>query len=145
MSEERTNEGPVQVEVDKANLFREEMFTDLRAATIRRLVPVRADGSDDPDRQPLYMGETQILTPAGLLPVQAPIDAATLEEACDKFPQAINEAVQRLVREVREAQMREASRIVTPAEAGMGLGPDLTAGLKGGPMPRPGGGKIKLP
>ncbi len=144
MSENQANENAVKVEVNKQNLFREEMFTDLRAATIRRLVPIKADGSDDPDRKPLFMGETQILTPAGLLPVQAPIEADTLEEACDKFPQAINDAVQRLVREVREAQLREASRIVTPAEAGMGLGADLTGGLRGGPGPRP-GSKIKLP
>jgi len=133
--------GPVQVTVDKANLYREESYTDLRAASIRKLVPILADGSPDPDRTPLFMGETQILTPAGLLPVQARIDASTLDEACDRFPAAINEAVQRLIQEVREAQMREATRIVSPAEAGLNLG---GAGLTG-PGAGPGGGKIRLP
>ena len=139
MSTPETN-GPVQLSVDTENLYREEVFTDLKAATVRRLSPVRPDGSPDPERPVLFLGETQILTPAGLLPVQARIPAQTLEEAWERFPEAIRRAVDRLIQEVREAQLREATRIVTPAEAGLGLG----GGGLGGPGV-PGGGKIKLP
>ncbi len=139
MSTPETN-GPVQLSVDTENLYREEVFTDLKAATVRRLSPVRPDGSPDPGRPVLFLGETQILTPAGLLPVQARIPAKTLEEAWERFPEAIRRAVDRLIQEVREAQLREATRIVTPAEAGLGLG----GGELRGPGV-PGGGKIKLP
>ena len=36
------------VQMDAANLYREESYTDLKAGTMRKLVPVKADGSDDP-------------------------------------------------------------------------------------------------
>ena len=115
------------INVDTANLYREEIVTDLRVATIRRLVPIRADGSDDPSREPLYTGQTTLMSQGGPLPVQAPLEASTLEEAAAKFPQAIQDAVERLVEEAREMQRREASRIVVPSE--------IPGGLKG-----PGGG-----
>ena len=36
-----------QIQVDQQNLYREESITDLRVATIRRLIPITADGTDD--------------------------------------------------------------------------------------------------
>ena len=36
-----------EVKVDKSNLYKEESFTDLKVATIRRLSPVKHDGSPD--------------------------------------------------------------------------------------------------
>jgi len=103
------------VKVDTANLYREEVFTDLRIATIRRLVPVRADGSPDQSRPALYSAQTTLMSQAGPLPVEAPIEADTLEEAAAKFPAAIQEAVDRLVEEAREIRRRETSRIVVPS------------------------------
>lgn len=119
------------IAVDRDNLYREDVITDLRAATLRRLVPIRADGSDDPSRQPLFLAETQLLTQGGVLPVQARLEAESLAQAIEEFPQAIQQAVDRMVEEAREMQRREASRIVVPT-------PDLTGG-PGGP-----GGKIQL-
>ena len=46
--------------------------------------------------------------------VSAAIEAHTLEEATQKFPEAIQAAVERLVEEARELQRREMSRIVVP-------------------------------
>jgi hypothetical protein len=109
-----------KLEVDKNGLYREEIFTDLRVATIRRLTPVKVDGSDDPSREPLYSAETQILTPQGPLPIQVPIEAKTLEEAIDKFSGAVQQGVERLVEEARQIRRDASSRIVTPAEAGLG-------------------------
>jgi hypothetical protein len=103
-----------ELEVDRDNLYREDVYTDLRIATIRVLTPVRADGSPDPGRPTLFMGQTQILSNAGPLPVSCPLEAATLEEAIRRFPRAVNEAVERLVEEAREIQRREVSRIVVP-------------------------------
>jgi hypothetical protein len=119
-----------EIEVDRDNLYREEVITDLKAATLRRLVPIQADGSPDASRPALFLAETQLLTQGGLLPVQARLEADTLEAAIEIFPQAINEAVERMVEEAREIQRRESSRILVPT-------PDMT----GGPMP---GGKIQL-
>jgi hypothetical protein len=109
-----------KLEVDKANLYREDVFTDLRVATIRRLTPIKADGSTDPLRETLFSAETQILTPQGPLPIQVPIEAKNLEEALEKFSAAVQQGVERLVEEAREMRRQQSSRIVTPAEVGLG-------------------------
>ena len=45
-----------QIEVDRENLYLEEVFTDLKVATIRRLSPVKANGSPDETRPTLFHG-----------------------------------------------------------------------------------------
>jgi hypothetical protein len=105
-----------EIKVDKENLYREESFTDLRVATIRRLTPVLPDGSTDPNRQPVFMGETQLMSARGPLPIQCPIEAATLSEAIDAFPDAVSRAVDQMIEEAREMQRQEASRIVVPGQ-----------------------------
>jgi hypothetical protein len=105
-----------EIEVDKSNLYREQVFTDLRIGTIRVLTPVTSAGADDSSRPVLYSGETQLMSQMGPLPVSAPIDARSLDEAIDKFPEAIQQAVERLMEEAREMQRREASRIVIPGQ-----------------------------
>ena len=107
-------QGIGEIRVDVNNLYREEVFTDLKVATIRRLLPILADGSPDASRQPLYSGQTNLMSAAGPLPVECPIDALTLDEATRKFPEAMHEAVERLVEEAKEIRRREASRIVVP-------------------------------
>jgi len=109
-----------RIEVDKDNLYREDVFTDLKVATIRRLTPVAVDGSADPQRETLFSAETQILTPQGPLPIHVPIEAKSLDEAIEKFPAAVQQGVERLVEEARELRRQASSRIVTPAEAGLG-------------------------
>ena len=96
MSDEHSHDEPplqsiTEIKVDVSHLYREEVFTDLRIATIRRLTPVRADGSPDPARPALYSAQTTLMSQAGPLPVEAPIEAASLEEAAAKFPAAIQE------------------------------------------------------
>jgi hypothetical protein len=107
----------LEITVDTHNLYREESVTDLKAAAIRRLVPIRADGSPDPQRSTMFVGQTQLMTPHGPLPVQAPIPADTLEEALARFPQAMQTAVAQMIAEVRRLQREEASRIVMPSSA----------------------------
>lgn len=120
-----------EMQTDKENLYREESFTDLKIAQIRRLTPVKADGSEDPSRPTMFIGETQIMSTRGPLPVHTPIEAENLEDAFDKFPEAINAAVERMIEEAKEMQRQEASRIVVPGQGGMG-GPGGPGGL-GGP------------
>ncbi len=118
-----------EIEVDKNNLYREEIVTDLKVASIRMLTPIKLDGSPDESREPIFTGQTTLMSAAGPLPVQCPLDATTLEEATAQFPEAVKQAVERLVDEAREMQRREASRIVVPGEA------PIPGGIKG-----PGGG-----
>ena len=112
--------GVGEIEVDRANLYKEETFTDLRVATIQRLTPIRPDGSVDDSRPTLFVGQTQLLSQAGPVPVSCPIEAATLDEALDKFPEAVKQGVERLIEEAREIQRQEASRIVVPNAPGLG-------------------------
>ena len=119
--------GMDNIKVNAANLYREETYSDLRVATIRRLVPVKADGSPDPGREPLFFGQAQMMTQGGPLPIEAPLDAKTLEEAMNVFPDSIREAVGEVVEQMREMQRQAASRIVVPSA------------MPGGP-----GGKIQL-
>lgn len=106
-----------QLKVDRQNLYREETFSDLQMANIKRLIPVTPDGSMDQTRPIIFIGHTQLMTQAGVLPVQSPIEAATLEEAMEKFPQAINQAVEKMIEEAKEMQRQQASRIVVPGSS----------------------------
>jgi hypothetical protein len=116
-----SDQAPIgEISVDTDNLYREETFTDLKVASIRRLTPIRADGSDDDSRPPLFMGETTLMSQRGPLPVQAPIEATTLEEAFAQFPEAVNKAVEQLIDQAREMQRQEASRIVVPGQGHAG-------------------------
>ncbi len=124
-----------ELNVDLENLYREETFTDLKIASIRRLTPVTRDGADDPSRPTLFVGETTLMSARGPLPINCPIEAKSLTEAFESFPQAVQEAVERLMEEARELQRQEASRIVVP-----GQGP--AGGLGGGMPPAGGGGRI---
>lgn len=110
------------MQVDLENLYREESFTDLRIAQIRRLTPVKPDGTQDEERKVMFIGETQLMSARGPLPIHTPIDATDLAQAFEKFPEAINKAVERMIEEAKELQREEASRIVVPGQGSGGLG-----------------------
>jgi hypothetical protein len=122
-----------EIRFDTANLYREEVFTDRTAGTIRRLVPVQVNGEPDPSRAVLYSGQTQLLTPGGVLPLGFEMEAKSLEDAINQFPAAVRQALEQAIEEAREMRREASSRIVVP-DAGGGLG-----GMGG-----MGGGKIKL-
>jgi len=103
-----------QLSIDRQNLYREETFSDLQMATIKRLIPVTPNGNSDQTRPIMFIGHTQLMTQAGVLPVQTIIEASTLEEAMDNFPQAIKIAVEKMIEEAKELQRQQSSRIVVP-------------------------------
>jgi hypothetical protein len=103
-----------EVQIDGNNLYREEVFTDRKAGTIRRLLPITAEGNADASRQVLYSGQTQLLTPGGVLPLAFEIPAATLDEAVKQFPAAMQQALEQAIEEAREYRRESASRIVVP-------------------------------
>lgn len=114
--------------VDIDNLYREESITDLHAATIRQLVPIRIDGSEDPSRPRRFIGDTTLMTQMGPIPVQFPLEVATLAEACAQFPAGIKGAIERLNERAREMAREEASRIVVPGQEPAGLRPGRPGG-----------------
>ncbi|HSF06205.1 MAG TPA: hypothetical protein VLG10_10490 [Methylomirabilota bacterium] len=111
-----------QLKMDPASLYREEVFTDRRIGTIRVLTPVKADGLTDARRPMLYVGEAQMLTPAGALPIAFEIEASSLAEAVEKFAPAAQAAVERTVRELQELRREAASSIIVPDRPIPGLG-----------------------
>ena len=121
------------IKVDSKALSLEEVYTDRRIGTIRRLTPVKGDGERDTARAVLYIGETQVMTPAGALPIGFEIGAGSLEEAADKFGELAKEAIERTVKELQELRRQAASSIVVPQ------GPLPPMGGPGG------GGKIQMP
>ena len=111
-----------EISVDADNLYVEEVITDLKVASIRRLIPIKVDGSPDETRATIFQGQTQLMSQMGALPVSCVIEAADLKEALEKFPEAIGQAVEKLLEEAREYQRQEASRIIVPGAAGTGPG-----------------------
>jgi hypothetical protein len=105
------------IKIDPNNLYREEAFTDLTFATIRRLTPVKIDGSVDESRAPIFTGMTQLMSPNGPIPVQCLIEGAKdLSEAAAKLPESIEKTVQAMVAEAEEMRRQEASKIIMPGQ-----------------------------
>lgn len=130
---------PVDADIamDGANLYQEETFTDRRIGTLMRLTPVTASGARDEAREVLFVGQTQVLTPAGALPISFDIEAASLEEAVEKFGPHAQEALQSTVKRLEEMRRDAASSLIVPG-AGGGMG-------SGGPVGPGAGGGIQLP
>lgn len=108
-----------ELSVDANNLYREESYTDLKVASLKRLVPVTATGDPDPSREARWIAQTQLMSQVGPVPVSCLIEATTLQEAIEKFPDAVGRAVEEMIEEARELQRSEASRIVVPDAASM--------------------------
>lgn len=127
---QQQNGKSVNLSMDAASVYREDVYTDRKVGTIRCLTPVKRDGTPDAARTAVYVGEAQIMTPMGALPVSFEIEGATLDAAIAGYAAAAKEAVERTVKEIQELRRQAASGIVIPqAGAGGGLG----------------GGKIQMP
>jgi len=119
------------------DLYSEEIFTDRRVGTIQRLTPVTAEGTPDDSRSVLYMGQAQVMTPAGALPLSFEIPAGSLGEAVEGFGAAAEKAVQETMQRLQEMRREAAGSIIMP-EAGGGNVPPGVPGASGG-------GKIRMP
>lgn len=111
----------IDFNVDTSNLYREDAITDLKVASIRRMIPTTAEGKDDPSRSPVFFGHTQILTPQGPLPLQARLAANNLSEAIEEFPGTMEKEMSKMVEQIRMMQEQEQkkkqgdeSRIIMP-------------------------------
>ena len=134
----RLDDMGAELTMDGSSLYREDVYTDRKAGTIRVLTPVQATGSPDLGRQVLYVGEAQLLTTAGALPLSFEIDARSLDDAVSKYASAAKQAFERAIEELQELRRQASSSIIVPDRGLGGLGP---GGSSGG---FPGGGRIKL-
>src|SRR5579863_5300939 len=89
MADERDE---LKLELDADNLYQEEIFTDQKIGTIRRLTPVKRDGSAD-----------------GASAVQ-------------QFSATANKAIQETMEQLRELRRQAASSIVVPDMGKGGMG-----------------------
>ena len=122
--------GARDARMNAASLYREEVYTDRAAGTLRVLVPVTKDGAPDSARPTVYMGEAQILTNMGPLPISFEIEAVNLADAVAKYGDAATVGVEIAMRELQEMRRQASSSLVIPQGGVPNLG---------------GGGKIQLP
>jgi hypothetical protein len=129
----RQDDRMVEPDMNPKDLWLEEIFTDRRVGTIRRMTPVDGEGKRDAGREVLYLGETQVMSQLGALPINFVLEAKSLEEAAKLFGSAAKVAIERTVKELQELRRQQASSIVVPQGGLPPMGP-------GGP-----GGKIQMP
>ncbi len=106
--------------MDQQHLYREENYTDLKAGSVRRLIPVLPDGRPDESRSEIFVGTTQLMTNEGPLPVQARLMANSFQEALAIFPDAMRKATAEMIEQFEKMQQKmkaEAdSRIIVPGQ-----------------------------
>ena len=103
----RSEKAKINLNVDRNNLYREDSVTDIRVAAIRRLTPIKADGSDDDSRDPMFMGQTQLMSPSGPILLQSMLEARTLEEALDTFPAAMQKEVDKAMAQAEKEKQEQ--------------------------------------
>jgi len=103
-----------KVRISIQDLYREEIFTDMRVGAIRQLTPVKSNGEFDKNRKILFVGQSSLVTQHGPLPIQFPIEAKNLQQALEKFPETMELFVDHLVEQAKEMQRQEQSRIIVP-------------------------------
>ncbi|MGD8379585.1 MAG: hypothetical protein PVJ40_09605 [Gammaproteobacteria bacterium] len=132
----------VDLQMQADNLYLEEVFTDRHIGSIQRLTPVDGAGARDSARPVLYVGQTQLMTPAGALPISFEIEADSLGDAAAKFGDEARKAVEETMERLKEMRREAASSLYVPGSGqGGGLG---GAGGPAGGAAGPGGG-IQIP
>lgn len=104
----------MELRMEATQLWREEIFTDRRVGTVRQMTPVTITGAVDPSRAVAFVGQTQIVTAGGMLPLNFDIPAKTLAEAVENFASAAKVALEETVRELQELRRQAASSLVIP-------------------------------
>jgi hypothetical protein len=110
--------GSPEISMSADELYLEEVFTDNKVGTIRRMTPVDANGDKDTTRPVVFIGSTQMMTPGGPLPLNFELNGETLGEAAKNFGDAANKSLEDTMEELQEMRRQQASQIVIPGQAG---------------------------
>lgn len=105
-----------EIRMDANALYREEVFTDQKVGSIRVMTPVTANGDKDNSREVQYLGQAQMMTPAGALPLSFELPNTSLEAAVAGFSDAANQALEDTMQELQELRRQQASQIVMPGQ-----------------------------
>ncbi|MBD3669834.1 MAG: hypothetical protein HUJ29_03600 [Gammaproteobacteria bacterium] len=103
-----------QMKMDSSNLYKEETYTDRKMGSLHILTPVDTNGEVDSARDIIYLGNTQLMTPYGAMPLSFEIEANSISEALERFGETAKEALDRTIEEAKEYQREKASSIVIP-------------------------------
>ena len=106
MNDEKMGQN-IDFTMKKDNLYREEIITDMNIGSIRKLVPIKIDGSQDTGRTVLFFGHTQLVSPQGPVPLQAPLAANNFQEALDVFPQTLRKSFNDMIANIQKMQKEE--------------------------------------
>ena len=109
-----------EIRMAASQLYREETYTDRQVGSLQILTPVNADGTTDYTRRRVFVGQTQILTPAGGLPLNFEIEADSLEEAVGKFGDGAQKALAGAMQHLEEMRREAASSIIVPGSNPLG-------------------------
>lgn len=115
-----SNESLPEMNMDAENLYKEEVYTDQKVGSIRVMIPITADGETDTARSTQYLGQTQVMTPGGALPLHFELEADSLKTAIEKFAEGAKDSLERTMEELKEMRRQQASSIVVPGQEGMG-------------------------
>ena len=108
----------MNAEMDASNLYSEEVVTDRKVGTIRVLTPVLPTGARDLERPMVFIGEAQIMTQMGPLPITFEISAQSVAEAVAAYGAAAKEGVRQTIEKIQAMRREAASQIVTPGMPG---------------------------
>ncbi len=100
-------EPQIDFTVNTSNLYKEENITDLNVASIRKLTPIKPDGTKDDSRTELFYGHTQLVSPQGPVPLHASLQANNITEAIAVFPTAMKEALDKMVERIKQQQQEQ--------------------------------------
>lgn len=109
---------PDNARLNADDLYREEVYTDRQVGSIRVLNPVTVEGADDDKRKSVFIGQASLYTPAGALPLNFDLNADSLADAIEKFPQAASRAVEETMQQLQEMRRESASSLVLPGQDG---------------------------
>jgi hypothetical protein len=132
------NPDPRDAKMDATDLWREELITDRKIGTLRVMTPITPQGTTDPSRPQLFVGEAQMMTNVGALPINFEIEADSLADAVEKYGDAAREAFERTLSELQDLRRQQASSLVLPGQGGGGFSAGGIPGMGGG-------GKIQMP
>lgn len=96
-----------KIELASGEMYRDEVFSDLRVGSVRRFTPVTDDGETDDNRAVIYHGQTSLQSPAGPIPLNFELEAKSLSEAMQAFSAAAQAEASRVMKEIEEMQRQQ--------------------------------------
>ena len=128
--ETQSGSDELDAQMDVTSLVREEIISDRRVGSLRMLTPINVDGTRDESRDITFLGEAQVMTQVGPIPINFVIPGKTLAEAVANYGAAAQKGLQDTVERLREMRREAANQIVTPGMPGFQAPP--AAGSAGG-------------